>query len=350
MYRVILLFVVLSVFSCQENIEKNILLVENFEEIKELKGDTLTLENKFIGENDIFIKSKFLIIKNRYEDKDFYFKVYDTKTLNYLGGFAKIGRGPGEFNSIETSGQFEIVDGFVCLWVHEQFKSKLINVEKSLSEKETIIEKKFKHPKSLISSRELVIIDSNNMVGTSMSDKGRFFHYNYKSREVDWSAFYPKTANVNVKKSELHNLYVNDVKSTPNKEIIVSALLYFKRIDILDQRINRKFSIVFKDSPKNPQYRSGPPVPSLMFYYNDLHISDKHIYALNLNVTAGELMNAKCSYNSELHVFTLEGVPIVNYKLDRAIGKIAIDEKNGVFYGLGTKPETEESQLIRYEL
>ena len=115
----------------------------------------------------------------------------------------------------------------------------------------------------------------------------------------------------------------------PNNSKIVSALQFFKRIDVFSPETEHLFSIEFDDSPDNPEYYTNPdnPIPNtLILYFTLMHLSDNYIYLYNRNSSIDIETIVK---KPEVLVFSWEGEPVARYQLDRRISSFSVDEKNG---------------------
>ena len=189
------------------------------------------------------------------------------------------------------------------------------------------------------------------MVGRSMNQEGRLFYYDKKNEAINWVKYTPEIDNPPT--HNLHNLYAGPLKIRPDNSKIVHALLYFKRIDVFTSCAEHIISYALRDSPEDPGLFKDPnnPFPNtLMYYYMDLFLSDKLIYALNVNIPMKEFNDFDSGY-SELHVFSFDGEFIDSYNLNHLIFSIAIDEDEGYLYGLRLPAENEYStKLVRFKL
>lgn len=149
-------------------------------------------------------------------------------------------------------------------------------------------------------------------------------------------------------------MYSGAIRINHDNSRIVSALQFFKRIDVFSVRPDHLFSLAFNDSPGNPEYYSNPenPMPgTLMRYYSDLYLSYRYIYALNRNVAQEEIRKKTYPVTNELHVFSWDGYPVASYRLNQTLYSFTIDEENDYLYGLilATRDEL-ESQVVRFKL
>ncbi len=348
-YLIILFFFLL--IACQKKQMDNVILIREFPENKSIKGEYLTFESEPLMIGKITMIDSLFIVQNAGDPHAPLFNVYHKESYKLLASFGRRGNGPNEFyNQMPTGvGQYEIIDHSICMWVRDGFICKLINLSKSILNKKTVIEKKIKTPKSVFIGLDVLILPNDNLFGTSMSQKGRFFYYDSETKETNWIRYFPEVKNPPIKEQQMHNLYVSSTKINKDGNIIVSALIYFKRIDVFNNNAELQFSLVFEDSPTDPAFSISDRPKSFMRYYRDVYISKNKIYALNLERSEGEILEDKYK-TSEVHVFTLEGKPVCNYKLDHIMGAFTIDEENGNIFGITMSEDRERTQIIKYKL
>lgn len=348
-YSFIILLIILLT-ACQEKETKKTIIIENFEEKKALTGKLVYLDKMPLITEKIIIAGSFLIIQNPIDNKVPMFYVYNKNDYAFLGSFGAKGGGPNEFSSQNPrmTGQYEIIDNSICIWVIDQFKCKLINLTKSISIKKTVIEKKITTPKSIFIGSEILMLPDGDMFGSCMNQDGRFFYYESKSKKTNWTPFFPKVKNPPIQKEQMHNLYYGPLRINKSGSTIVSALTYFKRIDVFNKDAEFQFSLSFEDSPTDPAFSINKKPETFKYYYMDVYVSENYIYALNLNKSEKQLRERDFKRASEIHVFTIDGKAVSSYTLDYFIGAFTVDEENKCIWGIRMQEKENETQIVRY--
>lgn len=345
-----IIFILIILVSCQN--EESGTIIKDFPQKKFLESHSVLLYNLPLIADKIITIDSFLVIQNTKDPKADIFFIYNKNNKKFLGSFGRRGGGPNEFtaNILTISGQFENVDNSTCIWVRNGFWCKLINLNKSISENKTIIEKKIKTPRSLIFGKDIFILPNNKMFGTSMSSEGRFFNYNLKTKKMNWVEFFPKVKTPHPDYDK-HNVYTGPLRINNSGSTIVSALTSFKRIDIFNQEAKLKHSIIFEDSPKDPDFQNRKNTGTFMLYYLDAQVTEQFIYALNLNAYLDDLVKEDYTTNNEIHVFTIEGKPIISYKLDTLIDSFTVDEENKCIWATKAPiSDKDEPQVVCFKI
>ncbi len=357
----VLVYILLSIIvSCNFDRNSKEFLIDRFPDNLSLNGERIELDSLTLCPEYIRIIDTLMIIMDMEFCSNSCFYVYHKDTYELLGIFGKKGKGPAEFINLDYPVNVVIDSSFLGIWVYDMstHKNQLINITASLTLNRTIIEKAVIPPRSIVSGIGIFVLPNNDLTGTSMSQEGRLFYYDSEIFKTNFVDYFPEVTKPPYEQQEMHNLYTGPTGMNPDGNILVSALTLFKRLDVFnvnthDKKLMLLYSIVFTDSPGDPPYMTipGNDFPDeLMFYYYDLFLTDKYIYALNINMSSGQIDRDEY-IGSEIHVFTYDGKPVSKYILDHFVGKFTIDEENGYIYGL-TYPTTDTSDdmFIRYQM
>jgi len=351
---ILFLISTLILFSCtQEGFENSIITIEEFPQEVSIEGEQIVFDTLPLCPQDIMVKDSMLIKKRwgRVCD-DYFFYVYNVNTWELLGAFGTEGRGPNEFLYPITNFQFENNESSVNLWVNDlhQNRIQLMNINESLEKNNPVFDNSIANIEKIPDMIDVIVLPDGNIAGRSLAPLGRMFYYDKMRDSVKWMEYFPKVEQW-PPDHMLVNLYNGPTGIKPDNSRIVSALRYFKRIDVFSPETEHLFSIVFDDSPDNPEYYTNPdnPTPNtLAYYFTLMHLSDNYIYVFNKNISHD---NVSLNETPELYVFTWEGEPVISYSLDRRFSSFSVDEDNGYLYAL-IPPDTEEitSQVFRYHI
>ncbi len=344
--KTIILFL-LFIAACNTGNKKEIIIIKetDFQKDKMLIGEYLNIYPTPHCPENILIIDSLLIIKNGDMCNDDFFYIYNKNDNKFLNSFGKRGRGPKEFLSVKMSGQYVKNENSIKIWVHNRTGFKLINITRSVEENRIVIDDEI-----IYKSQEFhpvldaFLLPNINIIGKSLTRLGRLFYYDSNDNKINWIEYFPKVTNPPFDEDMIVNLYIGPTSISPDNSRIVSALELFKRIDVFSEKTDHLFSLVFDGSPENPDFYVNPnnPIPNdLMHYYYDLFLTDKFIYALNINISEAEINKDLDSGYSEIHVFCWAGKPIAIYRLNHLIYSITVDENKGYLYGLLLPDEKE---------
>lgn len=349
-------FLLLLLCGCRGSDNTETITIDKFPISKRLKGEFLILDTTPSCPNKITLIDTLVILKNmKWSCDNAYFYVYHRDDLSFLGSFGNEGRGPEEFTNPKLSGQAELNDKMIGIWIYNPVdrELRLINIGESCRQSNTKTVQTITAPSDAGAPLSIFHLKNNELVGTSISRNGRLFYQRGDKNTIEWVQYAPSVKRAPFDPDQLHNLYSNTTRIKPDGTRIVAALQLFKRIDIFDSKTNLLLTIAFEDSPEDPEFftNSENPVPDdLMIYYTDLYLTDNYIYALNSNVTQ-KIASAEINNDlSEIHVFSWEGAPTALYKLDRFIGSFVVDEKNQAILGITIPEDKTNNQLVKFNL
>lgn len=342
---------------CNTAEDLNIKIVDEFLVEFSVTGEYIGYEPLPLCPERILIIDSLLILKNGNMCNDVFFYVYNKINGDYLSSFGNRGRGPNEYFAVQESGQYIIkYNESISLWIRgDRNRLELLNITSSLKNNDIVIDEKIPvigqyifHPS------DLFVLTYGNLIGKALSEKGRLFHFDMEANHFSRVDYFPEVNILPFDSEMIPNLYIGPIRIKPDNSKIVSALQLFKQIDVFSVNADHLFSILFNDSPRNPQFYTNPanPIPGdLKHYYYDIYLTDKYIYALNLNIYEDDINKETDTGYSELHVFSWQGHPLACYRLNHVLYSIAVDEEEGWLYGLLIPTgEYIESNVVRFKL
>ena len=291
-----------------------------------------------------------LIIARLRPESEYYFSVYDPKTLKEIIKFGKKGYGPNEFpSSTSYMGQYEVVDGDLMIWLLGLNTSKMyrVNISKTIASKQTVIEKIIKvRPESSFLS--VYYIDSTKLIGRSGNSTPAMFRlqiYNPKADKVVKTI--PLFPPIERKKDDMefvfyryNLLFVSGLTLKPDKTKLATAMEMFNRVDILN--IDGDVIASFVDKYNNisdaniDNYLSakeqGLKYLNINSYYIKTCSSDSFIYTLYDNYQFKKSYFE--SHPVAIRIFDWESHPVCEIKIPDHLRTFTIDEKQGVIYGV----------------
>lgn len=346
------LFMVLSALftSCEQQKEyenSSRLVLADFPEVVQLKGQTLEFDEPIMRPSYIYFADSFLIVK---EDRaDFLLHKYNLNSLRKESECFTFGSGPNEFLWIQSI-QFD--DS--CLWLADiqsasisQYSRENVLLSDSLGV-ELIRKISFEdHFKNII-----VLPDSQFVAIVANTNKKRLSYYDFKGDFVETKGDFPKFGNEFTDFENLEGFVCNMVLS-PDKDQLFLFHMYTDLIEIynlhgeLKKRIHGPdcFFPEVKQMSQDDMIRVGSiPDKSRDAYFCPVVVDDK-IYVLYSGAYYNPMKPAYLLSN--VFVFDNDGAPLKRYSLDRPICGLAVDPKTNTLYGISDDPEF---HVIKYQL
>ncbi len=366
----VFLFVIIAVIgvSCANNgnKEQHKTIAGSFDSVYSVAGKEILKDQYNIL--TLNVADTFLLATLR-DTKDYYFTLYNAKTLTKVMDVAPHGKGPGEFSGGLSYQNYEMGNGHLYLWVWAYNSQKLIriNLSESVSQHKTIPVKVLKIgiKDGFISSEDfhsIYYIDSTKVVGRSTNlalHINRFLSYNpVKGRIINKVPPFPKVKYDSTKKDEGHGflmyrynpLYNAGFRMKPDKTKFASAMGMFNRLDIFDADGNLINSYIDDDNitdklikeylSVNENNVKNVPVKN---YYADSFVTDSFIYTLYHNKLASDW---KTSVPVQIRIFNWEAEPLCTIKIPDYLQHISIDEANGILYGNAINDE----KVLKYDI
>lgn len=348
---VLILIIVLS--SCGRKEEYKVITVNDFPVNTELYGEIVNIPNMPPCGTEVWIVDTLLLLKNEAGECDEpYFFVYDLITLDLLVKFGAHGRGPGEFIDVSYLGQyFKDKEGIKILLNNTSPSSiEIVNLSSTIEEGQIMVDSTILLPEVLSLALEYYMLPDSSFIGSAMMIDGRFFCYH--DGKLTLSPFYPELSR-EIPNDIKHNMYIGSSSISNDNYLFASALIHFKQIDVYSTKLDHQFSIRFPDSPDDIDFSKDSNAPigrDLDFFYRDIHISDRYIYALyhGIKYTDSDVVDYG---HSEIHLFSLQGEPLAKYTLNHTLFSIISTENDAFLYGAaGFQDETLYLPIIRFNL
>jgi hypothetical protein len=314
--------------------DKNFLITENIktEVLEDISDSTLLPINSFI------LKDYLIIDENKTDHLLHVIKIPEDK---YLSKFIDRGAGPGEGLTIGTfySNEEDV------LGIYDNLTKKIFEVEiDTLFSKKKV--KNEYHLTSLIGAKgamrfnnQIYFMSRNNneryaLLSTDLNGKNLKGYG--KLPEIDKKVFDLKR-NIN-----FDNVYT--AKWDRNKEIFAISYVCIPLLKIFNAKNNKWITIAGPDdiTPSLETLKS-------MFFYMDVKITDKYIYALYHGRKYDLSLKGPQEYNTNIiYVFDHQGNPKKKIMLDKGLFNFSI-YKDAYLYGIGIGTDG-ASKLIKAKL
>lgn len=278
------------------------------------------------------------------QNEDYYFQIFDSKSLSSLGKFGRRGDGPNEITGYLTYSYYELADTNYNIWFYNRNRCELIKIT---------FPKKFNLNKIEINKIKLnqkanfnyaFLIDTNKVVGNVVNsdvkmDLLRIYNLrmNNITKRVPLFPEIPKHSRELGHITNTYNgLFVGSAAFQKEQQKVVLALGYFNRIDIFNTKAELIHTIQeenINSSKVISGYLSTTDIreTDIKRIYSGLQTSKENIYVLYINKY---LKDYEKPSQVEIRVFDWDGIPIKKYVIPEYIWRFTIDEAHDKIYGI----------------
>lgn len=137
----------------------------------------------------------------------------------------------------------------------------------------------------------------------------------------------------------------------PNNGILAMATQLGQVIEIYNLKEEKEISILYgKHGEPKFASKGAYAIPNGIMGYSDIHVGTSKIYTIFWGHTFKEIQqnpHARMDGGNMIQVFSIDGEPLKQYKLDKKITGFHIDEANNKLIGLDVNSEY---QIVEYNL
>ncbi len=334
------IFILLFIFiSCNKN-KFNAEFVGSFPPPVELTGERI-FKSEYGLRNLIKIDSLMIITTTR----DTLIHIYDVEQ-NFIKSMGTKGRGPTEFNAPPLFLQSLKKDSTTYIFIlnHNLLTFSRINLTATLDSNKIVIDKRYNLPGELVGTSQIFFINNTLLAGMyddhfskQLDEKRGLFFYHPDTKKFITVPLYNykvepyKTISVAIPAS---NANARGAAIKPDRTKIALISLMYPMLEILDiNSSNVKRYLLKEKLPELPFKVRAIRKRKIINYYNNLTVSNNHIYLLYFGGTLSEYVTP---HPTRIQVLDWKGHPQAQYLIpaEYTIVKFIVDEKNKVFYGL----------------
>jgi len=306
---------------------------------------------------DKVFKVDSLLLIWQHQGNEFFCGVYN-ENIEFLGSFGRKGRGAGEFPFLEFCGQYEKDNlNNIKLWVYDQdlFGAYKIDLAKSINANDdSFIEKIVALPTSLLTIPEVLINEKEDvyLCRSDMVSEGRYFLFHENDPNTKWMESIPLVEKY-IHKDNLSLAYHAATRFDKSSGLFISAMTFFDRIDFISSTGKIVKSVIRNNGNPPPDFTNPnlPFSPQNFSYYIDLQITDRYIFGSYSGLSQEEYKDRKKNnlpIKNEIHVFSKNGEPLVNFKFDFEVNRFAVDTKKNIIYIMDFR--SEEVSLLLFKM
>lgn len=321
-FTIIILLAGLSACTVRPTIE----MCDSFDTIDSISGKKHDIPPIMLYPKSIFLKDSFLVVFN--EKMDTCFQVFDKINFGYRYAFGNKGEGPDDFLLPASQLVTNNLDETIALDVN---RLKKISFEKA---QPVISDLKFPGIQPFYNGL-IKLADSLYVCDANLEEECEYV-FIYPDGELKKWGIYPEEVERFGDLLSRNQAYSKIKVAHPSGKYFAAFYTNFRRLRIYDVSGSMLHDIELN-------VLSGEQEVSLEAEKRYIHAiavyaTEDYIYTLNLDMTPQDIY-ARKQFPS-LQIFSWEGKPLKQYKLDRYISAFTIDEDRQILYGVFAEDES----------
>lgn len=347
--RISLFFITIIVFfSCENRLvvprdQLQYIAEKDFGVPKTLMGEKVILDSVPMGSISALKIDSLLLFQFDWRVVDHHIMLYNLYTGEYIQRLLPIGRGFKEstfflhYNQVERDGVSSKI------WVETDTKFGLLNLSKSIKEKEAIFEKQYDLERKLDLFHKFMKDDSV-LVGKVYKSKEVPYYIRYKINKGEIIDTIPVFSQQNRLVDE--HIFASYDHIKPDRSKLAMAMKCFNIINIVSLDGKKCVSLAIGEALLNYDqvWKRQSSKEIARVYYSGLCVSDDYIFCLYKGCLE---IDKKMQVNTQVIVLNWEGKPCFRLNLIEKIFNISFDPKEKCLYGMSRHGE---EAVFRYDL
>ena len=346
----IVLLVVLALYSCTQTSSNTEHSEITFPMPEELQGRVVSLDSVFFRyPYRLEVRGDRVVIEDLH-GPDHYYHLFTYPDFRYLHSFGQRGEGPEEMQTVDDffwNGQ--------TLWALDNIKSELVRWELSDSRDRMIRTERLKLDKATFRALDIVPYQNNSFLIPNYSGDTRFCQVDRNGKLIKKWGEIPTERKNDLQKYPYAFGYGwrSFIDYSPNTGTLVAATQFGEVLEIWNVKNNTHK--VLKGKLGEPEFEILPEyaVPVGSVGHNDIQVTDSAIYVIYRGISIKEDMLAHQkgkplpTGGKTIRVFSLEGEPLKEYKLDHSVSGIWVMEEAGKMWALDVNSD---EPLVEYSI
>ena len=281
---------------------------------------------------------------------DYFYHLFTFPDFHYLHSFGQRGEGPEEMQTVDDffwNGQ--------TLWALDNTKSELVRWELNESRDIMIRTECIKLDKATFRALDIVPYQNNSFLIPNYSGDSRFCQVDRNGKLIKKWGEIPTERKDDLKKYPYAFGYGwrSFIDYSPKTGILAAATQFGEVLEIWN--VKKNTHKVLKGKLGEPEFEILPEyaIPAGAVGHNDIQVTDHAIYVIYRGISIKEEMMAYQEGKPlqeggrTVRVFSLEGEPLKEYKLDHSVSGIWVMEKEGKMWALDVN---NDEPLVEYIL
>ena len=346
----IILLVLVAAYACTK-ISSNAELSEiTFPVKEELNGRVIPLDSVFFRyPYRLEVRGDRVVIEDLH-GPDHYYHLYTYPDFRHLHSFGQRGEGPEEMQAVDDffwNGQ--------TLWALDNIKSELVRWELNDSRDKMLRNECIKLDKATFRALDIVPFQDNSFLVPNYSGDSRFCQVDRNGRLLKKWGEIPTERKDDLQKYPYAFGYGwrSFIDYSPKTGTLVAATQFGEVMEIWN--VKKNAHKIMKGKLGEPEFKILPEyaVPTGVVGHNDIQVTDRAIYVIYRGVSMKDDMLAHQKGKplpqggKTVRVFSLEGEPLKEYRLDHSVCGIWVMEEEGKMWALDVNSD---EPLVEYRL
>ena len=259
-----------------------------------------------------------------------YYHLFTYPGFRYLSSFGKRGEAPDEMQTVDDfrwNGQ--------TLWALDNIKSELVRWELSANRDKMIRSERIKLDKATFRALDIVPFQNNSFLIPNYSGDSRFCQVDRNGKLIKKWGEIPTERKEDLQKYPYAFGYGwrSFIDYSPKTGTLVAATQFGEVLEIWN--VKKDTHKVLKGKLGEPEFEIRPEyaIPAGAVGHNDIQVTDRGIYVIYRGMTIKDEMLARRkgkplpTGGKTVRVFSLEGEPLREYKLDHSVSGIWVMEE-----------------------
>ena len=281
---------------------------------------------------------------------DHFYHLFTYPDFRYLHSFGQRGEGPEEMQTVDDffwNGQ--------TLWALDNIKSELVRWELNDSRDKMIRTEHIKLDQATFRALDIVPYLNNTFLIPNYSGDSRFCQVDRNGKLIKKWGEIPTERKDDLQKYPYAFGYGwrSFIDYSPKNGTLVAATQFGEVLEVWNVKKNTHKVLMGKLG--EPEFEIFPEyaIPTGAVGHNDIQVTDRAIYVIYRGVSMKESMLAHQKGKPlpeggyTIRVFSLEGKPLKEYKLDHSVSGIWVMEEEGKIYALDVNSD---EPLVEYIL
>ena len=281
---------------------------------------------------------------------DYFYHLFTYPDFRYLHSFGQRGEGPEEMQTVDDffwNGQ--------TLWALDNIKSELVRWELNDSRDRMIRSERIKLDKATFRALSVVPFQDNTFLIPNYSGDSRFCQVDRTGKLLKKWGEIPTDRKSDLQKYPYAFGYgwISFIDYSPKTGTLVAATQLGEVLEVWN--IKKNTHKVIKGKLGEPEFEILPEyaIPAGAVGHNDIRVTDRFIYVIYRGISIKEEMLAHQKGKplpqggQTIRVFSLDGTPLKEYKLDHSVSGIWVDEQAGKMWALDVNSD---EPLVEYRL
>ena len=304
---------------------------------EKLKGRTIPIDSAMFRYPYRLEVRKDRVVIEDLHGPDYYYHLFSFPDFHYLSSFGKRGEAPDEMQAVDDffwNGQ--------PLWALDNIKSELVRWELNKNRDGMIRSERIKLDKATFRALDIVPYQNNSFLIPNYSGDSRFCQVDRNGKLIKKWGEIPTERKEDLQKYPYAFGYGwrSFIDYSPKTGTLVAATQFGEVLEIWN--IQQNTHQVLKGKLGEPEFEILPEyaIPSGAVGHNDIQVTDRAIYVIYRGILMKDQMLAYQKGNplpkggKTVRVFSLEGKPLKEYKLDHSVSGIWVMEEEGKMLAL----------------